>query len=108
MVFYLENTIESLTILSTLCIEIRQNCVFVITFFFNRLPVNSGTTYSSTDSLTQLIFLQKMCETSVKIIQNCDVGMLYAKGNKKFLILSRILAQSCITPPYIFRQRDYA
>ena len=45
----------------------------------------------------------KICATSVNIIQNMDVGMHHAKnrGNKEIplAILSRILAQSCVTLP---------
>ena len=43
---------------------------------------------------------------------NMDVGMHHAKnrGNKEIplAILSRILAQSCVTPPYIIQAKGYA
>ena len=43
---------------------------------------------------------------------NMDVGMHHAKnrGNKEIplAILSRILAQSCVTPPYIVQAKGYA
>ena len=54
-------------------------------------------------------FIREPCGTSAKIIQNMDVGMHHAKnrGNKEIplAILSRILAQSCVTLPTSFRQR---
>ena len=61
------------------------------------------------------VYAKILCGTSAKIIQwRCRDGMHHAKnrGNKVIpgpsAILSRILAQSCITPPYIIlRQRGW-
>ena len=54
--------------------------------------------------------LKKICGTHAKIIQlnewGCRDGMqLVYDGNKEIplAILSRILAQSCVTPPYIIQ-----
>ena len=55
-------------------------------------------------------FIHEACKTSAKMNEwGCRDGMHYAKnrGNKEIplAILSRILAQSCVTPPYTIQAK---
>ena len=57
-------------------------------------------------------YTQKNMWNKCKNHSNMDVGMHHAKNRRNkeipLAILSRILAQSCVTPPYIIQAKGYA
>ena len=93
---------------------VNSSCLRTVTIstpFYYTIKMQHALTYEYTHACSCIYTLQNLVE-QVQSFHYMNDGIHYAKnrGNKEIplAILSRILAQSCVTPPYIIQAKGYA